>query len=146
MRSWWRNRVVIGLAVFLCAVGAWDFHFKPQFRPMYERGVVLYRGAQYEDALREFAEAYRVASNEPEVIVMLGWTNLKLRRYEEARFYFQRARRLDPRNDEGQLGMAFLAWHSGQHLDVNKVEKLAARHRDDADVRAMLQAARRQAQ
>jgi tetratricopeptide (TPR) repeat protein len=146
MPSWTKNRVVLGLAVFFAAMAVWEFRLKPQFRPMYERGIVLYQHGRYEEALREFDRAYQVAPNAVEVIVMMGWSNLKLRRYEEAGFYFQRAQRLDPRNDEAQLGGAFVAWHGGQRLDVKKIEKLGGRYTDDADVRALVAAARAQRQ
>jgi len=144
MPKWATNRLVLGLAVFFAAMAMWEFRLKPQYRPMYERGIVLYHDGRYEPALREFERAYQVAPNAVEVIVMMGWSNLKLRRYEEARFFFQRAERIDPRNDEARLGAAFVAWHGGQRLDVKQVEKLAVRHADDADVQALVAAARKQ--
>lgn len=144
MRRWWRNRVVVGLVALLGAVAVWEFRLKPQFRPMYESGVVLYRSGEYDKALREFAMAYQVAPNEPEVVVMMGWTNVKLRRLEEARFYFQRAQRLDPGNDAAQFGAALVAWQTERKIDLRALEKLAARRGDDADVQALLAAARRQ--
>jgi tetratricopeptide (TPR) repeat protein len=142
--EWTKKRLVLGLAVFFTAVGIWEFRLKPQFRPMYEEGIVLYQHERYLEALQEFERAYRVAPNEVEVIAMMGWSNLKLRRYEEARFYFQRAQRIDPRNGEAQLGAAFVEWHGGRRLDTRKVERLAARYPDDADVQALAEAARKQ--
>ena len=144
MPKWAKNRLVLGLAVFFAAMSAWEFGLKPQYRPMYERGIVLYHDGRYEPALREFERAYQVEPNAVEVIVMMGWSNLKLRRYEEARFYFQRAERIDPRNDEARLGRAIVAWHGGQRLDVKQIERLAVRYADDAEVQALLVAARRQ--
>ncbi len=144
MPEWAKNRVVLGLAAFFLAVGIWEFRLKPQFRPMYERGVVLYQQPSYLEALREFERAYAVAPNRVEVIVMAGWSNLKLGRYEEARFYFQRAQRIEPRNGEAQLGAAFVDWQAGRPLDAEKIERLAARYPENGDVRALLTAARRQ--
>ena len=143
MPEWSKNRVVVGLAVLFVAIGIWEWH-KPRFRPMYEQGTALYQHQRYLEALREFERAYAVAPNQVEVIVMLGWSNLKLRRYEEARFYFQRAERIDPHNGEAQLGAAFVAWQSGGPLDEKKIGRLAARFPDDPDVRALAEALRKQ--
>ncbi len=144
MPKWATNRVALGLAVFFAAMAMWEFRLKPQYRPMYEQGSVLYHDGKYEPALRQFERAYQVAPNAVEVIVMMGWSNLKLRRYEEARFYFQRAERVDPRNEEARLGAAFVAWHGGQRLDAKQIEKLAGRYPGDADMQALAAAAREQ--
>ena len=143
MPEWTRNRLVLGLAVFFIAMGIWQSR-KPQFRPMYEQGMVLYQQQSYLEALQQFDRAYGVAPNQEAVIVMMGWSNLKLRRYEEARFYFQRALRLEPHNAEAQLGAALVAWQSGQRLDGRKIERLAARFPGDPEVRAMAEAVRKQ--
>ena len=142
MRKWWRNRVVVGLIVFLAAVAVWELAMKPQFRPGYERGVVMYRAGQFEEAVREFGGAYAIAPNEVEVVVMLGWTNLKLRRLEEARYYFGRAQRLSPYSNEAQLGAVLVDWNSGRGVDQVKVKRLAARFPNDPDVRAIVAAGR----
>lgn len=142
MPEWARNRVVLGMVVFFVAIGVWESR-KPRFRPMYEEGTVLYRQARYTEALAEFERAYAVAPNEVEVIVMLGWAHLKLQHHEEARFCFQRAQRIDPRNSEAQLGAVFVDWQSGQTVDEKKVRNLAARYPDDPDVRAMAEAVSR---
>ncbi|HVP43333.1 MAG TPA: tetratricopeptide repeat protein [Terriglobales bacterium] len=143
MPKWMKNRLVIGLVVFFTAMGIWESR-KPRFRPMYQQGAALYQQQRYLQALQQFDRAYGVDPNQVAVVVMMGWSNLKLRRYEEARFYFQRAQRLDPRNPEAQLGAAFVAWHTGQRLDGNKAQRLAARFPDDPEVRAMAEAAKKQ--
>ncbi len=140
MRSWARNRVVIGLALFLTAMTVWEFALKPQFRPMYEHGLVLYQRGRYEEALREFGRAYEVAPNEIEVIVMMGWSNLRLRRLEEAGFYFHRAERIDPRNLEAQVGSAYVTLARGKKPDRAKVERLARKHPGNADLQELLKA------
>lgn len=144
MPEWARNRVVIGLAVFFLAVGMWEAH-KPKFRPVYEEGVLLYQRGNALGALHEFERAYAIAPNQLEVIVMLGWSNLKLRRYEEARFYFRRAQRIEPRNTEARLGMEFVDWQAGRPLDAKHIEALAAKVPGDEDVQRLLKAAREQA-
>ena len=143
MPEWTKNRVVLGLAVFFVAIGVWESR-KPRFRPMYEQGVVLYRDQRYLEALQQFERAYAVAPNQVEVLAMAGWSNLKLQRYEEARFYFQRAQRIEPRDPEAQLGAALVDWQSGRTLEVKRIRSLAARFPDDPDVRAMAEAANRQ--
>ncbi len=144
MPSWARNRVVLGMAAFFLAIGVWQAH-RAKFRPMYEEGIRLYQHERYLEALRQFERAYAVAPNQAEVIVMVGWSNLKLRRYEEAQFYFKRAGRIEPRNGEAQLGAAFVDWHAGRPLDARKIERLAARSPGDEEVRALAEAAKKQA-
>jgi len=142
MPKWAKNRVVIGLAVFFAVMVTWEFGFKPQFRPMYEQGTALYQKGRYEEALREFSRAYDIAPNELEVVVMMGWANLKLGRGEEAWFYFQRARRLDPRSDEAQIGAMFVAVRRGEKIDRARLEKLRARHPGNPDVEELAKAVR----
>jgi len=142
MPEWAKNRVVLGLLVFFSAVGVWEFRLKPQFRPMYEQGIVLYQRGRYLEALREFERAYALAPNQVEIIVMAGWSNLKLRHHEEARFYFQRALRIEPRNVEAQLGAALVDWQSGRAVDEKRVRALESRYPDDPAVRAMAAAVR----
>ncbi len=144
MPNWTKNRVVLGMAAFFLAIGVWQAH-KEKFRPMYEEGIRLYQRARYVEALREFERAYALAPNQAEVIVMVGWSNLKLRRYEEARFYFKRACRIEPRNAEAQLGAAFVDWRAGRPLDARKLERLAARYPGDEEVQALVEAAKKQA-
>lgn len=119
MPEWSRNRVVLGLALFFLAMAAWEYR-KPRYRPMYEQGIVMYQHQHYGEALREFERAYAVAPNQVEIIVMMGWSNLKLRHFEEARFYFQRAQKIDARNGEAQLGGALVDWQSGRRLDARR--------------------------
>ncbi len=144
MPDWAKNRVVLGMAVFFVAIGMWEFRVRSQFRPMYGQGVVLYQQGRYLGALQQFERAYAVAPNQVEVIVMVGWSNLKLRRYEEAGFYLRRAQRIEPRSEEAQLGAAFVDWHAGRPLDARRMGRLAAKYPNDAEVRAMAEAARKQ--
>ena len=88
MKSWLTNRVILGMLLFFGAVGAWEFYFKPQYRPLYVQGRSQYQQANYAEALKTLEQAYRIAPNEGEVITLLGWTHLKLNHVEEARSFF----------------------------------------------------------
>jgi len=133
---WLTNRVLIGMAVFFTVVGFWEFKWKPQYRPFYENGVAQYQRGDYRRALDEFQKAYRIAPNSLDVIMMLGWANLKMRRYEEARFYFDRAIRIDPRTEEAQLGAAFVALETGRgKIETGVLRKVLGRRGGDPNVR-----------
>src|SRR5262245_28055131 len=66
------NRVLIGMVVFFVLVGFWEFRWKPQYRPLYERGVSLYQAGRFPEALDQFQRAYGIAPNSLDVILMLG--------------------------------------------------------------------------
>lgn len=113
-KFWLTNRVLIGAVLFFTVVGFWEFHWKPQYRPYYEEGVSYYQAGKYLKATNAFQTAYAIAPNSLDVIMMLGWANLRLKRFEDARFYFDRAIRIDPRTDEAQIGAAFVALETGR--------------------------------
>ncbi len=136
LKFWLTNRVLIGMTVFFVLVGFWEFKWKPQYRPYYENGVGQYQRGDYRRALDEFQTAYQIAPNSLDVIMMLGWANLKLHRYEEARFYFDRAIRIDPRTEEAQLGAAFVALETGRgKLETGVLKKVLGRRGGDPNVR-----------
>ena len=129
------NRVFLGMLVFFVAVGMWEFRWKPQYRPFYEQGIALYQKEQYLPALRQFTRAYEISPNAVDVIIMMGWTNLKLKRWEEARFYFNRAIRIDPRLEEAQMGAAFVALETGHgKLDPALLSRLLGKRQGDPNV------------
>jgi tetratricopeptide (TPR) repeat protein len=126
------------MIVFLIVMGFWEFKWKPQYRPFYENGVGYYQKAKYILALGEFERAYQIAPNSTDVIMMLGWTNLKLNRFEDARFYFDRVLKIDPRIEEAQMGSAFVALETGRgKVDVKAVNRLLGERRGDPNVRIL---------
>lgn len=132
------NRVFAGLAIFLILVGFWEFKWKPQYRPYYEQGVAYYQKGRYLDALNEFTTAYNIDSNKLDVILMMGWANLKLKHFEEARFYFERAIIIDPRTEEAQMGAAFVALETGRGtLDVKLLNKILGKRGGDPNARIL---------
>lgn len=136
LKFWVTNRVLIGMALFFIIVGFWEFKWKPQYRPFYENGVAQYQRGDYRRALNEFQTAYQIAPNSLDVIMMMGWVNLKLHRYEEARFYFDRAIRIDPGTEEAQLGAAFVSLETGRgKLDARLLKKVLGRRGGDPNVR-----------
>ncbi|MDP9267812.1 MAG: hypothetical protein M3P27_05735 [Acidobacteriota bacterium] len=137
-RMWFANRVVIGMVVFFIVMAMWEFKWKPQYRPFYETGVAAYQAAHYADALVDLNRAYSIAPNALDVIVMLGWTNLKLHHFEEARFYFDRALRIDPRTEEAQIGASFVALETGRgKIDYQLLNRIMGKRGRDPNVRIL---------
>src|SRR3954470_8746365 len=141
-RQWFTNRVVIGMVLFFVIMAMWEFKWKPQYRPFYENGVAAYQKGDYRTALTELNRAYAVAPNALDVIVMLGWTNLKLNHYEDARFYFGRALRIDPRTEEAQIGSSFVALETGRgRIDPKIISKILETRKGDPNVLILTAAA-----
>lgn len=142
LKYWLTNRVILGMLAFFVLVGLWEFHWKPQYRPVYLQGVTYYQHGRYGHALGEFQRAYHISPNSLDVILMMGWTQLKLKHYEESRFYFTRALRIDPRTWEARLGLNFIALETGRsHVNRGEVEAILRRNPDDPAARILLAAA-----
>ncbi len=138
LRFWLTNRVLIGLFLFFGVVAVWEFRWKPQYRPYYEEGVAYYQAGRYPDAASAFTRAYQIAPNSLDVIMMMGWANLKLKRFEEARFYFDRAIKIDPRTDEAQIGAAFVALETGHgQFDPKVMRRLIRKRGTEPSVRIL---------
>jgi tetratricopeptide (TPR) repeat protein len=132
------NRVLIGMVVFFVLVGLWEFRWKPQYRPLYENGVRLYQSGRYPEALDQFVRAYEIAPNSLDVIMMLGWAHFKVNHFEEARFFFDRALRINANTEEAQLGAAFVALETGRGtLDVDLIREYLGNRGGDPSVRIL---------
>jgi len=133
------NRVILGMVVFFIAVAFWQFRISKQYQPFYKEGVVDYQKGQYTDALDKFTQAYNIKANALDVILMMGWTNLKLRRFEEAGYYFDRALKIDPNTEEARLGAGFVALETGRGtLNVQVLSDLLERRRNDPSVKLLV--------
>ena len=133
------NRVVLGMLAFFIAVAFWQFRVREQYQPFYKEGVVDYQQAQYSDALEKFNRAYTISPNALDVILMMGWTNLKLRRFTEAEYFFNRALAIDPHTDEARLGAGFAALETGRGtLDLEVLKALMAKRGNDPGVRLLV--------
>ncbi len=122
------NRVILGMLIFFIAVAFWVFRLRAQYQPLYKEGVVDYQQGQYNDALEKFNRAYNISPNALDVILMMGWTNLKLHRFEEASYYFDRALKIDPKTEEARLGAGFVALETGRGtMDERVLSDLLAR-------------------
>ncbi len=133
-KRWFTNRVVWGLLVFLVGVGIWEFRYKPQYRPFYEEGVKRYQAGEYMESLDQFQRAYAIAPNSTDVLLMMGWSNMKLHHFEEARFYFERALRIDPRITEARLGLSFVVLETGRGtIDINAMSTVLKERPKDAN-------------
>jgi tetratricopeptide (TPR) repeat protein len=133
------NRVILGMLAFFIAVAFWQFRISKQYQPFYKEGVVDYQKGQYTDALDKFTQAYNIKPNALDVILMMGWTNLKLRRFEEAGYYFNRALAIDPKTEEARLGAGFVALETGRGtLDLRVLTDLLQRRRNDPSVKLLV--------
>ncbi len=129
------NRVILGMVLYFFLIGLWEFRLKPQYRPFYDAGLTYYRNGNYPAALVQFDEAYQHAKNNADVAIMLGWTNLKLRRLEEARDAFDRAIFLDPKAQEARLGASFVALETGRgQIEPSVLEDILKERGTDPDV------------
>src|ERR1041384_8223099 len=145
-RFWFTNRVVVGVVVFLVLVGFWEFKWKPQYRPYYENGIALYQKGDYKQALTQFQRAYEIVPNATDVLLMLGWTNLKLNRFEEARYYFDRTLKIDSRVEEAQIGDSFVALETGRgKIDPDVIIGILKGRPRDANLQILAAAAISQA-
>jgi tetratricopeptide (TPR) repeat protein len=132
---WFTNRVYLGIVIFLVLVGMWEFKWKPQYRPYYEQGVRYYQAGRYMEALAQFDHAYAIAPNSLDVVMMEGWTNLKLNRFDDARVYFDRVLKIDSRVEEAQIGSAFVAMETGRgKLDYRILAKYLGKRVSDPNV------------
>lgn len=132
------NRVILGAIAFFVLVGLWEFRWKPQYRPHYEVGVAHYQAARYQQALDELRQAYEIAPNSLDVILMLGWAHYKVNQFEDARFFFDRALRINPATAEAQLGSAFVALETGRGtLDVDLIRQYLGSREGDPGVRIL---------
>ncbi len=129
------NRVILGMVLFFALVALWEFQLKPQYRPAYDAGLTHYRNGDYQAALGEFEKAYAIAPNNADVVIMMGWTNLKLRRFFEAKGHFDRARTIDPKAEEARLGASFVALETGTgELDPAILDIVLKERSSDPDV------------
>jgi len=148
MKRVWKfvtNRVILGSIAIFLLIGLWEFGWKPQYRPLYEQAIQRYHAGDYQAGLNEIEKAYEIAPNSMDVIVMRGWFLLKLHRFEEARIYFDRALRIDPREEEAQLGNAFVTLETGKgRLDSSVLTKIMGKRAGDPNVRIIVAGALRQ--
>ncbi len=136
------NRVILGMLLFFVLVAIWEFQLKPQYRPAYDAGLTHYRNGDYAAALGEFDKAYRIAPNNADVVIMMGWTNLKLRRLFEAKTFFDRARTIDPDAQEARLGASFVNLETGKgEIDPAVLDEILKQRSTDPDVMILAAAA-----
>ncbi len=140
------NRVILGMLIFFIAVAFWQFSVREQYQPFYKEGIVAFQAHDYQEALSKFERAYAISPNSADVILMMGWTNLKLRRFEEAGYYFNRTLAIDPKTEEARLGQGFVALQTGRGtLDLNALKALMDKRSNDPDVLMLAATALRQA-
>jgi len=119
LKDWLFNRVILGMLLFFVLVALWEFRLKPQYRPHYNRAVEHYQRLEYAQALTELEQAHDINANAVEVLLLRGWTNLKLQRYTEALEHnFDPVMRNSPKDSdaykEAELGASFVALETGR--------------------------------
>ncbi|MGH9579755.1 MAG: tetratricopeptide repeat protein [Terriglobales bacterium] len=119
LKDWLFNRVILGMLLFFVLVALWEFRLKPQYRPYYNRAVEHYQRLEYASALDELNRAHDINANAVEVLLLRGWTNLKLHRYTEALEHnFEPVMRNSAKGSdaykEAELGAAFVALETGK--------------------------------
>jgi tetratricopeptide (TPR) repeat protein len=143
--NWFTNRVVLGVLAIFILVGFWEFKWKPQYRELYEQSIKNYNAQDYPAALRDIERAYDISPNAVDVIVLRGYILLKTHHFEEARFYFDRALRIDPRTEEATIGDAFVTIETGRgHLDTAALNSILKNRQGDPNVRIVVAGALRQ--
>ena len=108
------NRVWVAIGVIFLAAALYEIGLKPQSRPLYERARALYGQQHYDASLQELKRAYEIEPNSTDILVLMGWNQLKLRQFDDALQNFGRASRLNPELVEAKLGLAYVALETGQ--------------------------------
>src|ERR1700675_2681204 len=103
------NRVWIAIVLVFVGAAYYELRLKPQSRPLYESALVLYDKGDYIASLRELSSAYQIEPNSTDILVLIGWNELKLGRLNEAQANFSRASRLNPSLVEARLGLDYVA-------------------------------------
>ena len=139
LHRWATNRVLLGIVDFLCCRGFLGIQVEAAISSVLRTGGGrLPARASYDAALRQMQRAYNIAPNSTDVIMMMGWINLKLKHYEEARFYFQRVLKIDDRIEEAQMGNAFVSLETGRgELSSAILEKIFEGRQSDPNVRIL---------
>lgn len=128
------NRIWFVIAAVLIASAFYEGRLKPQSRPIYERALSLYKQKNYSESLTALENAYKIEPNSTAILVLMGWDELKLGRYDRARENFSRAARLDPQLVEAKLGLAYLDIQAGGHqAHLDEIEALLAQDPGNKD-------------
>ena len=85
------NRIWLAIGIILIASAFYEGRLKPQSRPIYERALSLYRQDNYAQSLTQIERAYEIEPNSTAILVLMGWNQLKLGQYDQARENFSRA-------------------------------------------------------
>lgn len=140
------NRIYVVIALLVLALTYYEARLKPQSRPLYERGLALYRAGDYSASLLALERAYEIEPNSTAILVLKGWDHLKLRQYADARANFGRAARLNPELVEAQLGLAYVALETGTgETSMAGVRALLQQDPDNRDFQLAAAAGLRQA-
>lgn len=143
LKDWIFNRVLLGMVLFFIAVGVWEFKLKPDYRPHYNLAVAHYQKQEYQQALGELDQASAIASSRVEVILLRGWTQLKLRHFTEAEYEFNRVLQYFQHDkeavEEAQTGASFVALETGRGtMDSEALRLILEGRRGDPNVRILV--------
>jgi len=128
------NRIWLTIGIVFLASAFYEGRLKPQSRPVYERALSLYRQDNYTQSLLELKTAYEIEPNSTAILVLMGWNELKLGQYGQARENFSRAARLDPQLVEAKLGLIYLdIQSSGRQVRLDEIQELLAQDPGNRD-------------
>jgi len=107
------NRIWVAILLIILGAAYYELKLKPQSRPLYESALSFYDKGDYVASLRELNSAYQIEPNSTDILVLIGWNELKLGRLNEAQANFSRAARLNPTLVEARLGLDYVALERG---------------------------------
>jgi Flp pilus assembly protein TadD len=111
-----QTRVII---LWLAALsGAWA---ADSSYPVLEKAYAALRDRQFDEAIRQFQEAVRLAPDRPAIRKDLAYTLLKVGETIAARDHFRRAMELDPADSHVALEYAFLAHETKETIAARRV-------------------------
>jgi tetratricopeptide (TPR) repeat protein len=114
----------LGITVALIAAGGWLLHsatderdrfsprqhaseqIKTEIRRRFEQGVVMLHARQYDHALTAFHRVMQLAPEMPEAYVNTGFALIGMKRYREARDFFESATQLRRNQVNAYYGLA----------------------------------------
>jgi tetratricopeptide (TPR) repeat protein len=140
------NRVWIVTALIIFGSAFYEMRLKPQSRPLYDSALAFYHQGNYAASLQELQRAYEIEPNSTDTIVLMGWSQIKLRQIDEARKNFSRASRLDPNLAEAKLGLFYVALETGQgENQLAEIRSLMQQNPGNRDLQLAVAVALRQA-
>lgn len=98
--------VLVGGAVIAMLRGDSAGRAQPELEQRFEQGVVMLHARQYEYAAAAFGRVLEIAPQLPEARVNMGYAMIGLKRFDEARDFFESATAIRPGQVNAYYGLA----------------------------------------